>query len=601
MASPEMGDMAGSRGAPNAAATTKAGGSSNNTSSTGSTNYSQTNVQVKGVDEADIVKNDDKYIYVLRAPYFLIYKAWPAKDLNLLGKYKVDGTPQEMFVYKDKVVVFSTDSKPSSDNSATRFSIQYSTIISVLDISSSKSPKEIRRATIEGNYKTSRRVNGMVRVVIHSKLKDPVGAKLSNSVNSLDPWTQRVSRMVSAQEFNRALGSTKLADWLPAFKERITKNGATQDINTSASDCSNYHYPSADAGLGLLTVWSLDLDQPERQIKPVTMVSEYYHTYSSAKSLYVATRPLWSENNVYSHLHKFATESKEPAKYIASGSFQGSILNQFAMDEYKDSFRVATTTSFNGTSENKILVFQQQGNNLKQVGSTKGLAKGERIYAVRYMGDRGYIVTFRQVDPLFTLDLSKPTAPKAIGELKIPGFSTYLHPLDKNHLLSIGVDGNQWGTTGGLQLALFDVSDFKNPIQKHKLSVSSDQWQNDEALYNHKAFQYYAHKKVLAIPLTGYSGASYKYSSWTSRLMLYNVDIDKGITPKDQVDHSDLIQRTKQDKDENRNGYYNYNNELLMRRAVFMDNTVFSISMVGIKANDLDQLEKVISDAVYPE
>ncbi len=582
------------------ATTTSRSNSANKSSaSSGSTNYSQTNVQVAGVDEADIVKNDDKYIYVLRSPYFLMYKAWPAKELKLVGQHKLDGNLTEMFVHNQKVVVFATVN--SAQKSSTSSQIYGVTQITVLDISTPESPKELRQVTIEGSYKTSRRVGSMVRVVVHSPLRNPIAATQRSS-SSLDPWTQKITKLGNAQAYNQALSTTKLHDWLPTFKEKISKDGATQEINTTPADCSNFHSPSNDAGLGLLTLWSMDMDQPTRMITPTTMVSAYHQTYASAQSLYVATQPLWQGTQVNSHLHKFDTNTKERAKYAASGKFQGQLLNQFSMDEHNDHLRVAVTTNTQVATTNDILIFQQQADELKEVGAVRGLAPGERIYAVRFMGDRGYIVTFRQVDPLFTLDLSKPNAPKAMGELKIPGFSTYLHPLDKDHLLSIGVDGNNFGTNGNLQLALFDVTDFKNPVQKHKLSIPTDQWNNDEALYNHKAFQYYAYKKVLAIPLTGYqtSRSQYDYRNWTSQMMLYNIDIEEGITAAGNVDHKDLIAEAMSGQKESSSYKYG-NNTFKMRRAVFMENTLFSISMVGIMANDLSQLSTPISGTVFPK
>ena len=237
--------------------------------------------------------------------------------------------------------------------------------------------------------------------------------------------------------------------------------------------------------------------------------------------VYAATDSLYVSNDVYtqwltmmddkqedwqvSAIHRFhiGAEGKK-AMYESTGVVPGSILNQFSMGEHDGHLRVATTRNMwdSGTIENAVTVLNAV---MDQVGQIEGIAPGERIYSARFIDDKGYVVTFEQIDPLFTLDLSDPTNPTIVGELKIPGFSTYIHPVGDGHLLTIGEeteDMGDWVQTIGMKLEIFDVSDLANPQSTHKFVFESGYY--SEALYEHKAFNFHADLGLLAIPVNGY-------------------------------------------------------------------------------------------------
>lgn len=578
---------------------------STNPSSSTPTDYSRTNNQVAGVDEADIIKNDGKYLYVLNRSYFLIVKAWPANEIKLLAKYTLTGSPREMFVHKDKVVIFSTDTGSGSKlSSGTSRGVYASTTrMTILDIADRTAPKLLRVIDTEGEYKTSRRVGETVRAVLYTRINLPTNNAPYKSGTT--PWENDRLRDERTNKHLKQIGKTQLRDWLPVMRDMRFANGQESARKDAVlSNCSSFYRPSVHSGRGIVTVFSLQMDKPQTDLAHASLVSNYGHTYSSASMLYVATAPVFASNSTHIHAFDIQTAGK-PALYKASGRVDGEILNQFAMDEYKGHLRVATTSREAFGTESNIFVLKQSGTSLAQVGALRGLARGERIYSARFVQDRGYIVTFRQIDPLFTLDLSVPSAPKQVGELKIPGYSTYIHPLDRNHLLTVGVDGTNDGLNGKIQLAIFDVTDFANPKQAHKVSLQADHWSasSQAALYDHKAFNYFASKKVLAIPLSSidYTGKTYGNAG----VQLFKIDIAKGITKYGSVSHEDLYKNLGAPKNVPEDDFRSPNSSAAysnmgMRRSAFIEDYFYSISMAGIKVHRLGSFEKHISLVGFP-
>ena len=201
-------------------------------------------------------------------------------------------------------------------------------------------------------------------------------------------------------------------------------------------------------------------------------------------------------------MHKFSVSTDGPARYEASGTVEGHLLNQFSMDEHNDYFRVATTIGEpwdTETSESQVVVLEQQGRRLTEVGRVGNLGRGERIFSVRFAGDISYVVTFRQVDPLYVIDLADPTAPSVAGELKIPGFSTYLHPIGDGLLIGVGQDADDTGRTRGTKVSLFDVS---NPAAPTELDVIVFPDAHSQAEWDHRSFLHWGPEEMVAIPLT---------------------------------------------------------------------------------------------------
>jgi len=280
--------------------------------------------------------------------------------------------------------------------------------------------------------------------------------------------------------------------------------------------------------------------------------------------------------------------------YSGSGRVAGSIRNQFSLSEHEDYIRVASTTGQWARwwmedpepSSNHVFVLSGE-DNLEVVGHIGGIAEGERIWSSRFVGDEGFLVTFRNIDPLWTIDLSDPTNPVIKGELEVPGVSTYIHPIADGRLLTIGYGGDEDGLDWRTQISLFDVTDFSNPSLADALpmvAAEGDDWNYawSEAAWEHKAFQYRAPKNMLAIPLSTYrynnNRGGYEY---VSRLQLVKVDVDSGLSLYGSIDHSDFFNSES-------NRYWDWRD---VRRSIYMGEYIYAISDRGITVHHLDSLE----------
>jgi hypothetical protein len=582
---------------------------------------SDTNNQVVGVDEADIVKNDGKHIYVVNRNYFLIFKSWPAKETKEIARYKMTTTPREMYVHNGLAVIFSDDSKNyrkifASNRPAYDYGSRVTRIV-ILNIKNRTKPFLVREMSFEGTYQTSRRIDQSVRVVLSNRFPMPRVdySKIYNNGSSSSTFGF-VRENKERELYLAAIKKTTLKDWLPLFQDKQYKDSklisnATNLVGDTKA-CTGFYKPTVMSGRGVVSVVSIDLMDPMKNLKNTAVISDYKNTYASRGNLYVASAPAYyvgafGPGDTRTYLHKFdISKANTQAKYIASGAVPGTIINQFAMDEHKGYFRIATTNRGNDGSLNNIFVLQQQSNKLEVVGKVTGLAKGEQIRSARFMGDRGFIVTFRQVDPLFTIDLKDPKNPKAVGELKIPGFSTYLHPLDDNNLLAIGMDGTNQGVNGDIQLSIFNVSNFANPKQVAKVSIKADAWSQgtSQALYNHKAFNYYSAKKLLSIPV---SSSSYKPGNkgFFSGALLFKIDLKAKdmIRSFGKIEHTDLASKSTggEPKTGDDDGRYGYGTTYQIQRSIFIENFVYTISPMGMKVNNLDNLaNKVVDPLLFP-
>ncbi|MEM4397945.1 MAG: beta-propeller domain-containing protein, partial [Candidatus Woesearchaeota archaeon] len=292
-------------------------------------------------------------------------------------------------------------------------------------------------------------------------------------------------------------------------------------------------------------------------------------------------------------------------KYIAKGEVKGYLLNQFSMDEHNENLRVATTfdawTSGKSITYNNIYVLNKD---MKVIGKLEKIAPDERIYSTRFLGDRLYMVTFQRIDPFFVIDLSNPEKPEILGELKIPGFSDYLHPYDENTIIGLGKDTkeNEWNTisTNGIKLALFDVKDVNNPKLIDQYIIGKE-GTDSEALYNHKAFLFSKNKNLLVIPVRETKGKEVFDSRWGYRQKVwqgaYVFDISKqGFKLKGKVSHAETEEYP----------YWYYGSPNAIKRSLFMDDVLYTISQKKIEMNNLDDLETInsitlpYSEVYYP-
>ena len=589
------------------------------------TNFTTTNNQVAGVDEADFVKNDGTRIFALSGQTLYASRSWPATDLAVRGTLKIEGYPREMFLEgTDRAVIFSSiyawyplsNARGEVCNDLDcGFQSANTVKITVVDVSDLSNLRVTHEYKLPGHYNSARKVGSSVRMVISDDFNFPASVRWWPEVQGVNLWepinkgrrTDEFNKLIVANE--KAIRAQTLAEWVPAGK--VTVNGAT---STVPHECSAFQKVNAPTRLGTVSVATLNLTNPTR-IDRSTIIAEPGEIYASQKNLYVATRHWWwwpaPGQRDTTYLHKFDISNPDAALYVASGTVDGHIVDQFSMDENsKGFFRVATTTQFRvpdtmnpgnwwGRMEttNRVNVLAENSGSLDVVGQSEELAKGERITSSRFIEDKGFVVTFRQVDPLFTFDLSDPTKPTKLAELKIPGFSTYLHPMDANHLLTIGtyvpepVNGVQpdWRQRA-LQLSIFDVTDMRNPRQTFTQLVGTSSGYS-EAQNEHKAFNYFPAKKLLAIPFIDWNYNASGDAYWTyfiSDLRVFSVDPLTGFTPRGDISMRDMYQ-----VESYSNWTYYWTPQV--RRSVMADDFVYAISDSGIRVANVNNLSAPIA------
>ncbi|MGE5654376.1 MAG: beta-propeller domain-containing protein, partial [Bacillota bacterium] len=343
-----------------------------------------------------------------------------------------------------------------------------------------------------------------------------------------------------------------------------------------------------------LLIAAFDLNAIEKGSVTEAFLGAGNNVYMSEENLYISIPKGQDETAVY----RFAVD-KANVEFRAKGSVPGNILNQFSMDEHKGHLRIATTsrTKENGQLNNNVYVLDGE---MKTVGKVEGIAPNERIYSARFMGDKGYMVTFELVDPLFVLDLSKPNDPKILGALKIPGFSSYLHPLDDNHLLGIGRDtdvierkdasgkilGRPFAIEKGIKLAIFDVRDLSNPIEKFSTIIGA-RGSQAEVLQNHKALYYENGLLGFALNETKPAAEPTGYGSFAFQgAVLYDVSLEKGFEQLGKITHLDNDTYLKM-------GQYWHGSDAEIRRIIRVSDKLYIISNRFITAHDIKTLELV--------
>lgn len=583
----------------------KASGTSGVAPQARASDYSETNIQVEGVDEPDIVKNDGKYIYVVSGSQVILLNAYPAENMEILSKINVSGV-RNIFINEDKLVTFSNDYKDYGK-----------TLIKVYDIADRSDPELEIEYSIDGYYMNARMIGDYVYVIANQ------------NVRSSDP----ILPMVEVDGVREAVAVTDIAyfpypDSSYSFTNILAVNleDGEHESKTYLTGASHNIYVSEDNIYltYLKRIRSSDYfeEMVETVYKKILPASEYdkiEEIMESDDKHYIKQREIAEIVEDYSmslkgeekadfdmklqeELEEFSINLQKRTEktiihkinideldidYIANGEVPGSVLNQFSMDEHEGNFRVATTTGntwgwgSRQESLNHLFILDED---LEIIGSIEDLAIGERIYSARFMGDRAYMVTFRQVDPLYVLDLSDPEDPEVLGYLKVTGYSSYLHPYDENHIIGIGKEATEEGRVQGVKIALFDVSDVENPIEKAKYEVEG-KWSNSNALHDHKAFLFDKDRELLVLPMNYNEewingDGKRKYEYWQGAFV-FKINTDE-ISLRGKIDH-------KENKDEE--GYYY--GPYAVQRALYMDDTLYTISRTLVKANDLDSLDEI--------
>jgi len=583
----------------------KAADSGSSTGSASGPDYSATNTQVQGVDEADVIKTDGNYIYQVNRQRIIITSAKPADQMKLVAQVNYgDGSfnPQELYVDDKHLVVIGSGSPYTANDlplvESKKMLIYppkpYISITKaiVYDISDKSAPKQIRELELEGSYLSSRKIGDSL-YLISNKYAD-------------------IYTIMNGHET------------VPA---PMVRDSAVQDRLTEIAYTDIRYFPGFVEPSYML-VASVDLSAGE-PMDVQTFLGSGQNIYASSDHLYVAVTkyemPLVGENPIdqqnasimivptYSkpstEIYKFSL-NRSSVTYMAKGKVPGTIINQFAMDEFEEHFRIATTTgelwgSGQSASKNNLYILNEA---LAQVGQIEGIAPGERIYSVRFTGKRAYMVTFRTVDPLFVIDVADPAKPSILGALKIPGYSDYLHPYDDNHLIGFGKDtvevdnkddaGNTVSTNAfylGMKVALFDVTDVEHPKELHKVIIG-DRGTNSELLYNHKALLFSKEKNLLAFPVDLYEVQGSKGATKQGQMPQYGTFSYQGayvysLNPANGFQLRGTITHLTQDEWKKSGNYWSGDNSV--RRILYIGDTLYTVSDGQIKANAMNDLKEI--------
>jgi hypothetical protein len=478
------GDLAAPAGEAAPDATDSAGGRDD-------ASFSGTNTQEAGVDEGDVVETDGEYVYVA-APDRLRIVAVGAIDV-VASPDLPDGQHQ-LLLDGDRLLVTTSSWRGSAD-----------TIVSLFDVSDPTDPVLLRRSHLEGQLVASRAVDGIARLV--------VSTPLDQRLPFVNPDQFGLDEDAALERNREIIAESTVDDWLPRWFDEATDGSF--DPMRPILDCDTVAAPDEFSGLGITWIATLDLAADGRPIGSAGVVSHGQTVYASSDNLYVTTQewdwwnPVEARQSEPSsppptRIHQFRLGPGSDARYVASGAVDGRLLNQYSMSEHDGDLRVATTidgtVDANGgsTSESILTILRPDGEQLRELSRLTGLGRGEQIYAVRFLGDTGYVVTFRQIDPLYVLDLSDPADPRLDGELKIPGYSAYLHPVGDGLLLGVGQDAGLDGRTTGTKLSLFDVSDPTSPIEIDTLPIGG----YSEVEWDAKAFLYWEPDGTIVIPVS---------------------------------------------------------------------------------------------------
>lgn len=526
-----------------------------------------------------------------------------------VAEIAVEGSPIEMFLIDNRVVVLTRTThgtlKGTLSEDANAPARPDSTLVVkaiVLDVTDRQNPVKEREVAFEGAYLSSRRIGDQVYVVAQGMLEGP---SFASPLSTESTWL--VERQL-------ALSNANLDAWIPyTYDTRFGTTGAASHV--SSADCSSAYASRATNGDDALGVYSFDVANPTSELKSTTILGDGAVVYASKGSIIVAltnfaeleygneptsggtsepslfndwsfgdigwddsdttttnsATPAGAAGSELTFLHRFELGAEGAVRYHATGTVEGWILNQFSISEHKGYVRVATVVDPEGANtDSRVYVLQPrsksgvlqaptgaQGEFLDIVGSVDGIGADQDLYATRFVGDRGYLVTFRQTDPLWIIDLKEPTRPELRGVLEVPGFSTYLHPVGADHLLAVGRGANE----SDVKLSIFDVSNASSPRAVDEQTYSGD----SEALTEHHAFRYIDDLSLMMLPID-------------ASMRAFGVDLGSGFSERGTIGHAHMAESTGADT---------------VRRAYRIGDYVYTYSAAGVAISRLDTLEEV--------
>jgi inhibitor of cysteine peptidase len=582
--------------------------------------YSTTNLQEAGVDEADLVKTDGRYLYIAGEHQITVVSAAPAEPMYEAAVIKVDGNLDAMYLYENYLAVLYSPSNeeppiglhddagddpvremendseiPGSSGDGTiniDIGMPYwippkqETGLLIADIGIPHAPAVVRDIRIDGIMISSRLTGGYLHLV----------SQFMPDLPPIDIWydgSDEDKELLTARN-QTMLDAMTLDDFLPFY--HIVDEASNVVENERLIPTENFVRPPSPGGGSIVSIVSINMAMPSGEMVRTGLVADIHHVYASTQSLYLAAvvpeyPPYrdggpdirWVPPTFKTRIYRFDL-TETPVALVAEGVVKGELLNQFSLGEYENVLRVATTTGFpwDGSSLNHVYCLEPEGNKLAVIGAVNDIAPGERLYAARFMGPRGFLVTFVQIDPLFTLDLSDPRSPSIVGELKVPGYSTYIHPLGPDHMLTLGRDvalDDETPLEQGIQLSIFDIRDFADPRLKFsKIIGERGTW--SEVLYNHKALTFLPGQNLMALPVDLYENPADPENPWDygkqtfTGLYVYRVSADTGFAHMGRIP-------MEADK-----YYYGWS------RGVFIDDAVYAVNAKMAKKADISNISE---------
>lgn len=510
--------------------------------------FSQTNTQVGNVDEADIVKTDGKYIYYVAQEKVYIINSETLKQESVItlesDKEKI--YPSEIYINKNKLIVLvngnmvktmQTDVVSTNDEYKERISsnLEQMARAIVYDISDKENPKQVREVAIDGYYVNSRMIGDNLYFISSKNIWYYDGIKDDNILP--------IARDTAVSEENQRIDCTKIAYFEGTKNNLFTMVAGFNTEKNEPATTETFYGASGEV-------------------------------YASENNLYIASVDYsyngFIERETYkTTIYKFNFEDAK-IKLQCKTEMEGNIKDQFSIDEYDGNLRVATTLGSGDKTENRLYIYDKD---LNEISKIDNMANGEKIYSVRFIGKVGYIVTFKEIDPLFVIDLSDPTKPEIKGELKIPGYSSYLHPYDETHIIGIGynTDTTQYGNTQNtsMKMSMFDVSDLENPKEMFSVDIGN-KYAYSEITSNHKALFYNKAKNLIGFPVT-----ITDYNTAKEEFALYTIDLEKGFVEYGKIEQNKKDWRTN------------------IKRGIYIGDNFYILAETKITKYSLETLEKI--------
>ena len=550
-----------------------------------SKDYSTTNIQVENVDEADITKTDGDYIYSISDNKVIITDVKDVNNIKIVARIEANenNVPEDLILYKDKLVVISA--KMTTSNF---YSNNNNTMVEIYNINDKASPTLLKDYELFEPYYTSRCIDNELYVISSGYLRKEDGKIITyykensetkdiklEDIKYLKDVESRKQTLISSIDLNDTEKEVQVLPYLIDISNAYVSENSIYLLN------QRYQYSSYAPPISSI-------------FGPSGIIGAFTYEGNDKKSGY------------YTEIYKFNILKDGRIEYKTKTKIQGQTINQYSLDEKNEHLRVALYDN-EGT---RIVILNE---NLKEIGKTENLARGEKMYSSRFIGNKAYLVTYKTIDPLFVIDLSNEEKPKVLGKLKIPGYSTYLHPYDENHIIGIGMEteeiinrdssGKVRSTTAklkGMKMALFDISNVNNPKQISNVIIG-DSRTTSAILTNPKALLFSKEKELIAIPVNNYtedfeikinndeySSIINSYKNYNKEYVaegyfVYKINAEDGFNLKGVITH---------EKEKNNKYYYYYNNSKLLR-GLYIDNNLYTISESAIKVNKLDTLEQI--------